>query len=176
MTPTVYSPGPSGPRLLLLSSLVVPPDPRLCASPLCPYPVVTIAKEGIQLASWVLQWFPDIRHTTRDWCLCQYPVFLIPTLFSLPIHITSPTAGPDAKPTSSGLPGREGKDYLVLQPSSLPGRSVAGYLMGAAAFLGRNKVLSPLRHRPSGPRGPVSVNAGGFVPCSGLRCPPTPWN
>lgn len=46
-------------------------------------------------------------------------------LCSLPIPITPPTAGPDAKPTSSGLPGREGKGYLVLQRSSHSGRSAA---------------------------------------------------
>lgn len=86
-------------------------------------------------------------------------------LCSLPTHRTPPTAGPDAKPTSSGLPGREGKGYLVLQPSSHPGRSAAGYLRGAAASLERNTVLSP----------PVTLRASGTTACqcSGLQCSPT---
>lgn len=112
-------------RLLMPGCLAVPPAPRCYTIPPYPYSVVSTSIGAIKPVSWVVHSCPQTSYIQQPLATCVNILSSPSLLCSLPIHRTPPTAGPDAKPTSSGLPGREGKGYLVLQTSCHSRRSAA---------------------------------------------------
>lgn len=124
-TPIVVQ-NPQGLRLLMPCYLAVPPALRCYTIPPYPYPVVSTSIGGVEPASWVVPSCPQTSYIQRP-LVTGVSVLSSPSLLCfLLIRMTPPMADPDAKPTSSGLPGGEGKGYLVLQPSCHSGRSAAG--------------------------------------------------